>query len=97
MLVQKLDEKQTVNALTVNKFENHIQNLLKLSAEDSKSFKSLACVYICKELCPGCQRICGVEEVHTNKHECKYGHQMRALGGVKLNNGDASVIRCEDV
>ena len=57
----------------------------------------MACVYICKELCPGCQRICGVEEVHTNKHECKYGHQMRALGGVKLNNGDASVIRCEDV
>ena len=22
---------------------------------------------------------------------------MRALGGVKLNNGDASVLRCEDV
>jgi len=22
---------------------------------------------------------------------------MRALGGVKLDNGDASVIRCEDV
>ncbi len=22
---------------------------------------------------------------------------MRALGGVKLTNGDASVIRCEDV
>lgn len=32
-----------------------------------------------------------------NNHQCLYGHQMRALGGVKLKNGDASVIRCEDV
>lgn len=54
-------------------------------------------VKICREQCPGCQRICGVEESHTNNHQCKYGHQMRALGGVKLTNGDASVIRCEDV
>ena len=65
--------------------------------EDKNNFRSLVTVKICKELCPGCQRICGVEKVHTNKHECKYGHQMRALGRVKLDNGDASVMRCEDV
>lgn len=77
--------------------EDTLQEMALMTAEDQKKYRALIAVKICKEMCPGCQRICGREETHVDKHQCLYGHQMRALGGVKLSNGDASVIRCEDV
>jgi hypothetical protein len=93
----KLYERVNVGGVEFEKFDLQIKDMLKMSPDDEKDFRSLVTVKICNQLCPGCQRICGVEEAHTNNHECRYGHQMRALGGVKLSNGDASVIRCEDV
>jgi hypothetical protein len=93
----KLIERVKQGNVEFEKFGLQIKTLLEMTSDDEKDYASMVNVKICNQLCPGCQRICGVEEAHTNKHECKFGHQMRALGGVKLSNGDASVIRCEDV
>ena len=83
--------------MEIEKISSKIKKLMAVTLDDESKFRSLVTVRICKELCPGCKRICGVEGCHTSRHECRYGHQMRAVGGVRLNNGDPSVIRCEDV
>ena len=67
-----------------------------MTDDDESQFRNLTAVVICPEKCPGCQRICGVEEEgHVNKHKCKYGHQIRALGNVRLSNNEPSVKTCE--
>jgi len=50
-----------INNVLVSKFDNQISMMLEATENDKKSFSSLVSVKICKEVCPGCQRICGVE------------------------------------
>ena len=45
----------------MGKFEASIKKLLAITSDDENQFRSFVTINICKELCPGCQRICGVE------------------------------------
>ena len=64
---------------------------------DIKEFQDDIKVIICKEKCPCCNRLCGYSDNTHKAHKCLFGHQMRAIGGMKLTNDDASVCRCEDI
>lgn len=97
VLKQKMEEKGERNEGGAQGVGRTLGAMREMSAEDEQRFRSLVNVRVCRELCPGCQRICGVEEAHTGRHEVRFGHQMRALGGTRLSNGDASVLRCEDM
>jgi len=65
--------------------------------EDRKTFEDQINIFVCKEKCPCCDRICGEEDPHHNTHQCLYGHQIRAIGGTMLRTNEASVARCEDI
>jgi len=77
--------------------ELRLKQLVKIEDSDIQYFKNETNVFICKQLCPCCSRICGEDDPNHKYHQVKYGHQMRAIGGIKLNNGEASVSRCEDI
>ena len=99
----KMENIATNTILFLKFFENDISDLsqsisqnLKYSINDLKKLKENINKYICKQKCPCCDRICGHDDLHKF-HECLYGHQIRGISGVKLNNGEASVLRCEDI
>ena len=71
--------------------------LLNISNDDLSEFLNDIKISICKEKCPSCQRLCGVNEDVHPVHKCIYGHQIRAIGGIMLENGEASISRCEDI
>lgn len=81
----------------VNQLITKAGDLFELKDEDIKEFNDKINIFICKQKCPCCDRICGVEEPTHNYHQCIYGHQIRGIGGVMLENQDASVARCEDI
>jgi len=68
----------------------------EITDEDCHNIKSSLSYSICKQRCPCCDRICGEDDAHYY-HRCIYGHQIRAIGGIKLDDGSASVSRCEDM
>ena len=70
---------------------------LSLSQTNRNDFISEIKIIICDEKCPCCNRLCGFSDNTHKAHKCLYGHQMRALGGIKLSNDEASVSRCEDI
>ena len=82
-------------------FEEILNNFdklfLKFDDSEKNSFKEKITVSICKQKCPFCSRICGEDEQSHKYHRCIFGHQIRAIGGVALDNGEASVSRCEDI
>ena len=70
---------------------------VKVNDEEIEHFRNLINFYVCKQKCPCCDRICGEDDPNHKYHQVKYGHQMRAIGGIKLNDNSASVSRCEDI
>ena len=72
-------------------------DLFTFKDEDIKEFQDKINVFICKQKCPCCDRICGIEEPSHRFHQCIYGHQIRGIGGTMLENKEASVARCEDI
>lgn len=81
----------------VENIKNNLDTIFIVEDQDIQSFKNEINFYICKQKCPCCDRICGEDDPNHKYHQCKYGHQMRAIGGIKLSNDDASVSRCEDI
>jgi hypothetical protein len=67
------------------------------SLEDLKEFKDKSNVFVCKQKCPCCDRICGEEDPTHKTHRCLYGHQIRAIGGTMIETKEASIARCEDI
>ena len=68
-----------------------------IDKKDLEKHKSSLVGCICNSKCPCCDRMCGEDDTAHIVHKCIYGHQIRAFGGVKLSNNDASVIFCEDL
>ena len=71
---------------------------MRIDDEDLMKYMEQIKVNLCDEKCPCCGRICGV--FHDSKniyHECKFGHQIQAFGGMKLKNGYPSTKRCEEL
>jgi len=61
-------------------------------------FTSKSNIFVCKQKCPCCDRICGEEDPSHKIHKCLYGHQIRAIGGTMITKTkEASIVRCEDV
>jgi hypothetical protein len=61
----------------------------------------------CSNKCDCCQRLCDIDmriDHHHKIHKCEYGHQMRAINGIRVEKKKgsiieyyASVMRCEDI
>ena len=77
--------------------ENFEKSFLNFEDSEKSRFKEKISISICKQKCPFCSRICGEDDQSHKYHRCVFGHQIRAIGGVVLDNGDASVSRCEDI
>jgi len=71
--------------------------LFEFSDEDKTKFLDQINIFVCKQKCPCCDRICGEEDPNHSLHKCLYGHQIRAIGGTMLDNNEASIARCEDL
>ena len=85
-----------------------IESLLKMKKElnflvkdfdqkDFQKYKSAIKGCVCDSKCPCCDRMCGESDDSHTVHKCVYGHQIRALGGVRLSNDEAAVAFCEDL
>ncbi len=70
-------------------------------------FRDKVKLILCPVKCACCQRLCDVDmrqDEHHRIHKCNYGHQMRAISGVRVEKKKggvveyyASVKRCEDI
>lgn len=81
----------------LNLFMVESKGLFQFTDEDKKDFEEQINIFVCKERCPCCERVCGEEDPHHSVHRCLYGHQIRAIGGTMLDNNEASIARCEDI
>jgi len=81
----------------VEELKRNCEKLFNFSAEDLKEFKDKSNIFVCKQKCPCCDRICGEEDPNHKNHRCLYGHQIRAIGGTMIDTQEASIARCEDI
>lgn len=82
------------------------QKTVILDTEKSEYCEQIKLI-ICPNKCYCCKRLCDVDmrlDEHHKIHECKFGHQIRAVSGIRIEkrkNGVtehyASVRRCEDI
>ena len=80
-----------------NEFKEKIKQQCKFNQEKvDKTFNEVKGL-VCGQKCPFCYKICGEEDLNHKYHQCTYGHQIRAIGGVKLNNNEASITICEEM
>ena len=111
----QLQNMEIVNySLFISSLEEKLREMLteieqKTALLDTE--KSQYCEQVKLVLCPSkcycCKRLCDVDmrlDEHHKIHQCNFGHQLRAVSGVRVekrNNGVtehyASVKRCEDI
>lgn len=74
---------------------------------DKENFREQVKLILCPRKCDCCKRLCDVDMKIDSLHKihrCKYGHQMRAVNGIRVEKREkgtiqlyASVRRCEDI
>lgn len=64
-----------------------LEKKVEVSKSEKGQFKKQIKLTLCTSKCYCCKRLCDVDmrlEEHHNIHRCGYGHQMRAISGVRI-------------
>jgi hypothetical protein len=86
---------------------DYVKDKSILSESDQNTFREQVKLILCSNKCDCCQRLCDIDmrvDQHHKIHKCEYGHQMRAISGIRVEKKKdstikyyASVKRCEDI
>ena len=86
----------------MNSFNQFMNNFLQQHQNDLEKWW-LDAVLSCTEMCPCCRRICDIDHrlmmacpigQDENRHRCQYGHQIRAMGGIKVEKTNEASLEC---
>jgi len=100
LFISSLDEKLKEEYAT-------IEPKLGIEEAERSLFREQIKLMLCPSKCYCCKRLCDIDmrlDEHHKIHKCEYGHQMRAVSGIRIEKKKgvtvehyASVKRCEDI